>query len=102
MGVAVDDETMRHDDLRAFDALAKHPRLADLVALTRELAAAAALGHRTEWKDAAKLKGRAVDLALTSEDAATGFGNALAVLERGPEDDAERSLASALLAHTIA
>jgi hypothetical protein len=39
---------------------------------------------------------------LTQEDSATPFGNALAILERGPEDDAERALAKALWAHAIA
>ncbi len=93
---------MGEDELAAFDALAKHPRLTDLGALTREIAGGAAAAHRLEWKDGARLKARAAELKLTEGDAASDFGNALAVLERGPENERERALASALYAHAVA
>lgn len=75
---------------RAYEALSKHPRLADLAAV-----AAAAIGG-----GAAAEKAR--ELGLAPEDAATDFGNALEVLERGPRSDDERGLASALCAHAVA
>jgi hypothetical protein len=89
-------------ELRAFDALGKHARLADLVALTRSLASAAALARGPEWKDGPKVRSRAEELKLTKDDAQTSFGNALELLERGPEDEAERALARALWAHAVA
>ncbi len=93
---------MGTNDVRAFDALSENAKLGDLVTITREVLGAAAQAHRSEWADAARVKARAEELKLTSEDAATPFGNALSVLERGPEDDAERALACALWAHAVA
>ena len=93
---------MADGELRAFDALGTHAKLADLVTLTRTRALAAAEARKPAWTDAEKVKAQAEELKLTSEEAATPFGNALAVLERGPEDDAERALACALWAHAIA
>ena len=93
---------MPDPELRAFDALAAHGRLADLVAITRALATTAAEGRKSPWTDAAKVRALSEEAKLTQEDSATPFGNALAVLERGPEDDAERALAKALWAHAIA
>jgi hypothetical protein len=87
---------------RAFEAVGKSPRLSDLADITRALAEAAATTRRVEWTDAEKVRRLADEMALTHEHAATPFGNALAVLERGPEDDAERALAAALLAHALA
>jgi hypothetical protein len=88
-------------DLRAFDALVQHPRLTDLAATTRALLTKVAADRGGEGRG-----GRVAELAtqfrLTREDANTPFGNALDVLERGPEDDAERALARALSAHAIA
>ena len=89
-------------ELRAFDALGKHARLADLVAITRAVAISAAEARRPAWQDPAKVKAQAEELKLTFDDAATELGNALTVLERGPEDDTERALVSALWAHAIA
>jgi hypothetical protein len=89
-------------ELRAFDALGTHARLADLVAITRAVAISAAEARKTAWADAAKVKAQAEELKLTVDDAATSFGNALTVLERGPEDDSERALIGALWAHAIA
>jgi hypothetical protein len=96
---------MPDPELRAFDALAAHGRLADLVAIARAIATTAAEGRLSPWSNAtnaAKVRTLAEEAKLTQEDSATPFGNALAVLERGPEDDAERALAKALWAHAIA
>ena len=93
---------MSETELRAFDALATHGRLSDLVALTRAVATSAAEGRTSAWMDAAKVRALAEEAKLTQDDAKTPFGNALAVLERGPEDDAERALARAMWAHAIA
>ena len=93
---------MPDPELRAFDALAAHGRLSDLVAITRAIATTAAEGRMSPWTNAAKVRALAEEAKLTQEEATTPFGNALAVLERGPEDDAERALARALWAHAIA
>ena len=93
---------MGPDDVRAFDSLAKHPRLADLTTLTREIARAAAESRKAAWTDASWVTSRAEELKLARDDAHTDFGNALAALERGPEDDAEKTLLRALWAHAIA
>jgi hypothetical protein len=88
-------------DARAYDALSKHPRLAALATLTRSLMKTA-----TETRSGEAPAGRVADLAtelgVTHDEAATPFGNALDVLSRGPEDDAERALACALAAQAIA
>jgi hypothetical protein len=88
-------------DVRAYDALSQHPRAADLVAITRSLMTAAAQVKRIELRPehVAKL---ASEMRLSREDAVTPFGNALDVLQRGPEDEAQRALASALAAHVVA
>jgi hypothetical protein len=88
-------------DARAYDALSKHPRVAVLSKLTRAVMKTAA-ESRTGEPPAARVKELASDLQITPEEAATPFGNALDVLSRGPEDDAERALACALAAHAIA
>src|ERR1700756_2453790 len=93
---------MPDPELRAFDALAAHGRLADLAAITRAIATTAAEGRLSPWTNGTKVRALAEEAKLTQEDSATDFGNALAVLERGPEDDAERALARALWAHAIA
>lgn len=89
-------------EVRAFDALGKNTRLGDLVAITRVIVWGAAAARRESWMDAGRVTAQATELALPHEAAATPFGDALKVLERGPEDDAERALACALLAHAIA
>ena len=93
---------MPDSELRAFDALAAHARLSDLVAIVRAIATSAAEGRTAPWTNPTKVRALAEEAKLTLDDAATPFGNALAVLERGPEDDAERALARALWAHAIA
>jgi hypothetical protein len=93
---------MADSELRAFDALATHARLSDLVTITRAVATTAAEGRKADWTDAAKVKLLAEEAKLEPEEAKTDFGNALAVLERGVEDEAERALACALWAHALA
>src|SRR4051794_30462930 len=89
-------------ELRAFEALVGHARLSDLAAMTRTVANAAAAARKAGWAAPDKVKAQAEELKVTTEDAATPFGNALTVLERGPEDDAERALTAALWAHALA
>jgi hypothetical protein len=88
-------------DARAYDALSQHPRAAELAAIARSLMTAAAQVRRVDHRPehVAKL---AAEMRLSREEAATPFGNALDVLQRGPEDDAERALACALAAHVLA
>jgi hypothetical protein len=93
---------MGKDELRAFDALASHAKLSELVQIVRPLALGAADGRRAQWTDAALVLAKAEEAKLAKADAVTSFGNALDVLERGPQDEAERALACALWAHAMA
>src|SRR6185312_3168131 len=93
---------MPDTELRAFDALAEHPRLADLVAITRAIATTAAESRGASWQNADKVKALAEEAKLTSDDAKTELGDALGALERGPEDESQRALLRALWAHAIA
>jgi hypothetical protein len=88
-------------DERAYDALLQHPRAADLAAIARSLMTAAVQVKRAERRPehVAKL---AAEMRLGRDQAGTPFGNALDVLQRGPEDDAERALVCALAAHVVA
>ena len=88
-------------DARAYDALLEHPRAADLAAIARSLMTGAVQANRIERRpdQVAKV---AADMRLSRDQAATPFGNALDVLQRGPEDDAGRALACALAAHAVA
>jgi hypothetical protein len=88
-------------DARAYDALSKHPRAADLAAVARSLMATSVQLKRVEPRpeQVAKL---ASELHLSRDQAITPYGNALDVLQQGPEDDAGRALACALAAHAIA
>jgi hypothetical protein len=52
--------------------------------------------------DESAVRAKAKELELGDDDGKTPFGDAIAVLARGPEDDAERSLASALGALAVA
>jgi len=88
-------------DARAFEAVAVHPRRADLATLARSVMTAAAqvkrVGSRPDH-----LARLAAEMRLSRDESGTAFGNALDVLERGPEDDAQRALANALAAHAVA
>jgi hypothetical protein len=88
-------------DARAYEALSKHPRLGVLATLTRSLMKTAA-ETRAAGPPAGRVGDLANDLGVTHDEATTPFGNALDVLSRGPEDDAERALACALAAHAVA
>ena len=93
---ATDSDLQR---LRAYEALSAHPRLADLVLLTREVVSTMAKERRASFAPGARAKADEVKLAA---DAKTDFGDPVSVLERGPQDDGERALACALWAHVIA
>jgi hypothetical protein len=88
-------------DARAYDALSQHPRAADLAAIARSVMTAATQVRRVEPRPDHVTK-LAAEMRLPREEAATPFGNALDVLQRGPEDDAERALTCALAAHVVA
>src|ERR1700678_3155239 len=89
----------------AYDALSHHPRLLDLAGIARALMArlaGEASGGRSDTARGEWVAGQAAERRLARDDAATPFGNALDVLERGPEDATARALARALAAHAIA
>ncbi len=88
-------------DVRAYDALSQHARITDLAAITQVLMASASEARRTD-RDPARASQLASERGLTPEEAATPFGNAIEVLERGPTDTAEAALACALAAHALA
>jgi hypothetical protein len=90
------------EHVRAYEALAKHEKLTDLVALTRLLIDPAVRARTTMWADKEALKTKCEELGLDREAAKTDFGNALEMLESGPDDDAGRALACALYARSIA
>jgi len=86
--------------LTAFDELAEHPRLGDLSTIAHRVLRQMAESHRTE--PASEARAKADELGIAAGETKTSFGDAIAVLERGPEDAAERMLGCALWAHAIA
>jgi hypothetical protein len=88
-------------DERAYDALGAHPQAAKLASLAGKVMADAAQSRRAERR-AEDVDRLATEVGLTREEAGTEFGNAIDVLGRGPEDAAERSLARALAARSVA
>src|SRR5579871_1672354 len=88
-------------EARAYEALSAHVRGADLAAITRTVMTAA-VEARSAAVDRAKVAEAATARGLEREQAGTDFGNALDVLERGPETDVERALACALAARGLA
>ncbi len=93
---------MGADELRAYEALAALPRLAELCSLARSVVGAAADARKHEWRDPARVRALLDEHKIEKQDLTTPFGDPLAVVDRGPEDDAERSLARALWAHVVA
>jgi hypothetical protein len=85
----------------AYDALSQHPRAAELAAITRSLMTAATQVKRVEQRPEHVTK-LAAEMRVSREEAVTQFGNALDILQRGPEGHAERALACALAAHVVA
>ena len=88
-------------DVRAFDALSQHARIADLGAVAHALMTSAAEGRRS-GRPSRRVVDLATERAVTRDEAATPFGNALEVLDRGPTNADERALARALAAHALA
>lgn len=86
----------------AFDALAALPKLSEISQVARAVLFEAAERRRVHYADAARVDALRGELGLTHEDCATPFGNALGVLEAGPEDASERTLVAALAAHALA
>ncbi len=89
------------DDLRAFDALTENPKIRDIASLAWAVMASAIEGKSLD-RGAAQAADRATALGVTREEASTPFGNALELLQRGPEGAAEHALARALAAHALA
>ena len=88
--------------LGAYESLASSPRLPDLVAITNRIVSEAAAQRASSWNFTAKVAAAAEEASLARAEAETPFGNALKVLESGPEGEPERALAAALWAHAIA
>jgi len=89
-------------EARAFEAVSRHARFADLVTLTRGVALRAAKARTLEWTPLAGSAPEAERGTLRQEDAGTELGNAWTVLERGPTTADERALVRALWAHALA
>jgi hypothetical protein len=100
--MASTDGTTTPPELLAFDALAKVARLSDLVAVVKGVVSPAAEARRADWVDPERVRALAGELGLADADAETPLGNALTVLERGPEGEQERALARAMFAHVVA
>ena len=82
----------------AFEALAALPKLSELTRVAEKVLFDAA---RPPFTDAEAFARTVEELGLVSVDGDTPFGNALRVLEHGPEDPAEQNLAAALAAHVL-
>jgi len=89
-------------ELEAYEALAKHARLADLVVIARSLATSAVEKRSADWRSASQVKALAEERKLEAKDAVTEMGDALSVLEIGPRARKERALLAALWAHAVA
>lgn len=88
--------------LGAYETIARSARLPDLVAITYKTLTEVASARRSEWTAGSKVTALADEASLPRVDADTAFGNAIKVLEMGPDDEAERALAKALWAHAVA
>lgn len=91
---------MADGPLTAYDELTEHPRLGELSAIAHGVLRKMAEEHRS--LPAPEARAKADELGIKADETKTSFGDAIAVLERGPEDAAERTLACALWAHAIA
>jgi hypothetical protein len=88
-------------DLRAYDAVAELSRAEDLADVGRAVLAELARARTPSFPSAEAFGELLRERNLSREDAATPFGNALDVLQRGPEDEAERLLAKAVAARSL-
>lgn len=85
--------------LGAYEALARAARLPDLIDVARKVLGDAVAKRQADFRGARKA---AEEARLSRVDADTLYGNALKVLEEGPEGEMERALACALAAHCVA
>lgn len=85
----------------AFEAVAKLSRVSEVAQVARKVLFEAAERRRTHYADAAKVAELSEELGLSHADCETPFGNALGVLEAGAEDESERVLVGALVAHAL-
>ena len=86
----------------AFEAVSRHARFAELVALTRGVALRAARARALDWKPLADALPETDRGTLSEDDARTDLGNAWTALERGPKTREEQALLRALWAHALA
>lgn len=91
---------MADGPLTAYDELTEHPRLGELSSIAHGVLRKMAEEHRS--LPAPEARAKADELGIKADETKTSFGDAILVLERGPEDAAERTLACALWAHAIA
>jgi len=89
-------------EARAFEAVSRHARFADLVSLTRGVATRAAAARALVWTPLAEAAPDTERGSLTEDDAKTDFGNVWTTLEHGPNTNEERALLRALWAHALA
>jgi hypothetical protein len=80
---------------RAYEALARHADLAQVLALAEPVLEAS-------YSPAAPWQGRLLESSLDEGQRQTPFGDVVRVLSHGPTDAVELALASALAAHAIA
>lgn len=83
----------------AFEALAASPKLSELSRLTLATVVEA---EKAPFANKAAYTDKVSELGLSHDDGETPFGNALFVLEHGPEDASQAMLAAALVAHAMA
>jgi hypothetical protein len=89
-------------EARAFEAVSRHARFAELVALTRGVALRAVHARVLTWRPLAESATDEERGTLREEDAATDFGNAWTALEHGPRTGEQNALLRALWAHAVA
>lgn len=91
-----------HGPLGAYEALARSPRLTDLVAIAQTVLGEAATNRRAPEGTTSRVTAAADDVKLAWAEAETPYGNTLQILGAGPVGEAERALACAIAAHAVA
>lgn len=87
--------------LAAYEALARSPKLGDLVAIAQRLISEM-MARGTTGSPAADVTAAVAEAGLAHDDGDTPFGNVFDVLTGGRVSTSERALASALWAHAVA
>jgi hypothetical protein len=93
--------------LRAYEAIGDYPLVDELADLCLRLGQDAAAARRGDWSNAEAVRSIRAERSEAAEGgtdptaARTPFGSPWDVLERGPEDEAERALLSAIFARGV-